>query len=59
MPKVIIKVTPYITHVVLKFPVEIFAPTNVDVRTEGNLTNVEININLIGLIGKIPSHIYK
>ena len=40
----ITNVTPYIIKLISQFPLEIFAPTIVDVITDGNLTSVEINI---------------
>ena len=49
-----INVTKYINKLNFQFPLEIFAPTIVEVITEGNLAKVEININLDGFIGKSP-----
>ena len=49
-----INVIAYINKLIPQFPFEIFAPTIVDVITDGNLTSVAIKINLNGFIGKSP-----
>ena len=50
----ITNVTPYIIKLISQFPFVMFAPTIVDVITDGNLTSVDISINLNGFIGRSP-----
>ena len=51
---VIINVTKSTIALISHFPTDILAPASVDEITDGNLTNVDININLIGFIGNKP-----
>ena len=44
----------YSIILIFQSPIAKFSPASVEVITDGNLANVDININLLGFIGNRP-----